>query len=70
MAYIIYNKLWEKEIGKIVFKKDKIKDMNINQLKLKLDESYEKDEKITTHFESVINDDVINKTYLDKNFKN
>ena len=39
--------------------------INLNQLKLKVNETYEKDEKITTFFEPHNNDDVINKTFLD-----
>ena len=39
--------------------------MNINHLKLEAHDSYKKDEKITTNFEAVDNEDVINKGYLD-----
>ena len=35
MAYISYNKLWESEYDGIVSKRDKLQDLNINQLKLK-----------------------------------
>ena len=34
MAYISYNKLWESDLDNIFSKKDKVQDMNINQLKL------------------------------------
>ena len=61
MAYISYNKLWESEFDGIVSKRDKLQDLNINQLKL---DTYKKDEKITTNVEHVDNDDVINKGYL------
>ena len=40
--------------------------MKINQLKLKIHDTFGKDEKITTNFKPVNNDDVINKTYLDE----
>ena len=65
MAYISYNKLWESEFDGIVSKRDKLQDLNINQLKLEVHDSYKKDEKITTNFEPD-NKDVINKGYLDK----
>ena len=66
MAYIFYNKLWESEFDSIASKRDKLQDLNINQLKLEVDDKFEKDEKITTDFESVNNEDVINKAYLDE----
>ena len=66
MAYISYNKLWESEFDGIVSKRDKLQDFNNNQLQLELHDSYKKDEKITTNFEPVNNEDVINKGYLDE----
>ena len=65
MAYISYNKIWESEFDGIVSRKDKLQDSNINQLKLEVHDTYKKDEKITTNFEPVDNEDVINKGYLD-----
>ena len=65
MAYISYNKLWESEFDGIVSKRDKLQDSNINQLKLEVHDTYKKDEKITTTFEAVNDEDVINKGYLD-----
>ena len=65
MAYISYNKLWESEFDGIVSKRDKLQDLNINQLKLEVHDSYKKDEKITTNLKPVNNEDVINKGYLD-----
>ena len=65
MAYISYNKLWESEFDGIVSKRDKLQDLNINQLKLEVHDTYKKDEKLTTNFEPVDNEDVINKAYLD-----
>ena len=65
MAYISYNKLWESEFDGIVSKRDKLQDLNINQLKLEVHDTYKKDEKITTNFEAVDDLDVINKGYLD-----
>ena len=65
MAYISYNKLWESKFDGIVSKRDKLQDTNISQLKLEVHDTYKKDEKITTNFEPVDNEDVINKGYLD-----
>ena len=65
MAYKSYNKLWESEFDGIVSKRDKLQDLNINHLKLEVHDAFKKDEKITTNFEPVDNEDVINKGYLD-----
>ena len=65
MAYISYNKLWESEFDGIVSKRDKLQDLNINQLKLEVHDTYKKDEKLTTNFEPNDNEDIINKVYLD-----
>ena len=62
-----FNKLWESEFDGIVSKKDKLQDLNINQLKLEVHDTYKEDEKITTNFEAVDGSDVINKAHLDKN---
>ena len=68
MAYISYNKLWESEFDGIVSKRDKLQDLNINNLKLEVHDTYKKDEKLTTNFEPIDDSDVINKGYLDSNF--
>ena len=65
MAYISYNKLWQSEFDGILSKRDKLQELNNNQLKLEVHDSYKKDEKITTNFEPVDDKDVINKAYLD-----
>ena len=65
MAYISYNKLWESEFDGIASKRGKIQDLNINNLKLEVHDTYKKDEKLTTNFEHNDNEDVINKGYLD-----
>ena len=65
MAYISYNKLWESELDGMVSKRDKLQDLNGNQSKLEVHDTYKKDEKITTNFEPVDNEDVINKGHLD-----
>ena len=69
MAYISYNKLWESEFVGIVSKRDKLQDLNVNQLKLEVHDTYKKDEKITTNFEATDDSDVINKAYLDNKLK-
>ena len=66
MAYISYKRLWESEFDGIVSKRDKLQDSNINQLKLEVYDTYKKDEKITTTFEAVNDEDVINKGFLDE----
>ena len=65
MAHISYNKLWESEFDGIVSKRDKLQDLNINNLKLEIHDTYKKDEKLTTNFEPDDESDVINKGYLD-----
>ena len=69
MAYISYNKLWESEFDGIVSKRDKLQDLNINNLKLEVNDTYKKDEKITSNFKAVDDGDVINKGYLDEELK-
>ena len=64
MAYITFNNLWESEIDCIVSKRDKLQDLNINQIKLEVHGTYKKDEKITADFEAVDDKDVISKAYL------
>ena len=66
MAYISYNKLWESEFDGIVSKRDKLQDLNINNLKLEVHDAYKKDEKLKTNFDPIDNADVINKGYLDE----
>ena len=63
MAYISYIKLWESKFDDIVSKKDYIQDLNIIQLKLELHDKYEKFEKLSTNFEPVNNEHVINKSF-------
>ena len=53
MAYISYNKFSESEFDGIVSKRDKLQGSNINQLKLEVQDTFRKDDKITTNFESV-----------------
>ena len=67
MAYISFNKLWESEFGGIVSKRDKLQDLNINQLKLEVHDTFKKDGKITTNFKPTDISDVISEVYLDNN---
>ena len=69
MAYISFNNFWESEFDGIVSKRDKLKDLNIIQLKLEVHDTYKEDEKITTNLIAVDDDDVINKSYLDEKLK-
>ena len=66
MAFISYKKLWLSEVFNIVSAKDREQDTNLTQPKLKVNNSYKKDEKVTTNFEASDPDDVINKSFLDK----
>ena len=58
--------MWESEFDNIVSKTDKLHDININQLKLKVNESYKEDVKLTTNFSPSNDEDVINKACLDE----
>ena len=69
MASISYNKLWESVFNGIISKRDKLQDLNINQLKLEVHDTYKKDEKITTNFEAIADSEVINKGYIDDKLK-
>ena len=66
MANISYNKLWENEVDGIVSERDKLHDLNFNQLKLEVHDSYKKDEKKTTNFEAVNDEDIIKKAFVDE----
>ena len=69
MAHISYNKLWETEFHCMVSKREKLQDININQLKPEVHDTYKKDEKITTNFKPTNHEDVINKAYLHEELK-
>ena len=68
MAYISYIKNWRYEFDNIAHRKYEVQDTNINQLKLEVHDTFEKDEKITTNVKIVKNEDVINKAYFDEKF--
>ena len=42
MAYISYNKLWGSEFDSIACKTDKLQDLNFNQIKPELHDSYKR----------------------------
>ena len=69
MAYISYNKIWEREFDNSVSIIDKVQDLNICQLKLKLHDTCKRDERLTTHFEPTDDSDVIKKAYVDDEIK-
>ena len=66
-AYINHIKLWDSDFGNIVSKKGKVQDINVNQSKLEVNQTYKKDEKIKTKFEAFKGEDVVNKAHLDEN---
>ena len=67
MTSIIYKKIWESEFDNIVSSKDRLQGFNFNQVKLKVNDTYKKFERITTKLEPNDNEDVIYKAHLDKN---
>ena len=60
LAYISYDKLWRGEFYNNVSLKDKVQDENLNQLKLKVNDAYKKDEKISKNFTPSNDEDVVN----------
>ena len=67
MACFSYNKLWESGFDNIVSTKDKMQDININQLKLEVHDTYKEDEKITLKIEPSNPKDVLKKSFRDPN---
>ena len=53
MASISYDKLWEGEFYNNISAKDRVQDISLNQIKLKVNDTYKKDENRTTKFEAV-----------------
>ena len=64
MASISYNVLSENGLDNIVSKKDNMQDINLNQIKLEVHDTYKKKKK--TIFEAVYDEYVTNKAYLTK----
>ena len=49
----------------LISAKDRVQYINLNQIKVKINDTYKKTEKISTNFEAVNGEDVLNKEYLD-----
>ena len=64
MAYIKYKKVWVSEFDNIVSTKDKMQDLNPNQLKLEVHDTYKRDKKLTTIFEAANVENIMNKAFL------
>ena len=62
MADISYDKLWRSEYYCEFSAKDKTQDLNQTQLKLEVNYSYKKEEKISKKFEPFNEKDVVSKT--------
>ena len=67
MVYISYTELWRSVFCNNVSAKDRVQGNNLNQIKLKVNDTNKRNEKITTNFEPSDKKDVISKTYLDTN---
>ena len=67
MAYISYDNLWRGEFYNNVSAKHKRQDISLNQLKLKVNDTFKIYERMSTTFEPSDDSDVINKAYLDEN---
>ena len=65
MVYISYDNLWRSEFYSDVYAKDILQDITFNQLKLKVNNIWEKDEEIATKFEASIPEDVISRSFFD-----
>ena len=63
MAYISYDKLWRSEFHNNVSAKDRVQDKNPKQLKLEVNDTYNKDEKKQQNL-NLNNEYVVNKAYL------
>ena len=65
MANIDFEKLWRSEIYRNVSEKDRVQDVELYQIKIKVNDIYRKEETLTTKFEPSIDEDVVDKSYLD-----
>ena len=65
MAYVSLDKLWRSDLYNNVFARNRVQDFDLNQLKLKVNKTYKKDEKLTAKNEAVNDEVVINKAHLD-----
>ena len=69
MANVSYYKLWKSEFDGIVSKRDKLQDLINNQIKLKVHDTYNKDERRTIKIQPTGDSDVVSKAYLDEKLK-
>ena len=65
MAFISDDKIWCFELYNNLSAKDRVQVLFLNHLKLKVNDTSKKDEKITTKFEPSKDENDINKAYLD-----
>ena len=63
MSYISYDELWRSKFHNNVSAKDRMQDINLNQIKLRVNGTYKKDYKVSTEFEPIKPADGINKGY-------
>ena len=66
MAYKNYDEFWRSVFYNNVSARSRVQDKNLNQLKLKVNDTFKEHEKVTTSFEPSIVEAVINKACLDK----
>ena len=59
----------ENKFDNIVSRRDKLQDINIDQIKLEVHDTHKKDEKLTKKFKLVNHEDVINESYQDEKMK-
>ena len=57
--------LWSSNFYNNFSAKNRVQDLNLNRIKLKVNDAYKKDEKITTNFETSDKKYVVSKAYLD-----
>ena len=67
MAHIWYDKLWRIEFYIRISAKDTVQDRNLNHLFFGVNDTYKKDEKTKTNFETSNDEVVVSKGYLDTN---
>ena len=65
MAYITYDNLWRSDSYKNVSAKNKVQDINLIQVELKVNGSFQKDGK-TANFDTSHDEDDIKKIYMEK----
>ena len=60
-----FNEWWRYELYNIVSADAGLQDMNLNKLKLNINESYKKDDKITRNYEPSNDEDVVKNAWRD-----